>query len=227
MKGLLTPILLGAAFCVVIAVVPAIAVEGVIIDWGPLGYGVETDYNPELRISNPGSELTVRALIDRFFDPFLDLEADVLNEYTIVLEGLVSLGSQDYGTIIVTDYGSGTFSIFQDPAMNYDFADPGTFTDGTLILSGPITGFVVTNINVGGGVWAGSYLSDFEFTGPLSGPLYSRVEACYGANNGGWTTSGPMPDGYTCIVDGHFSVEDCRGTSTEETQWGSIKRLFR
>lgn len=235
MRGLLRPLIMGVAISLLFFVPQAGAVEGMIFDWAPESYGWETDYDLATHLSANGSQLTVVGVIDQFYDPFLDLDP-ATTEYSFIFSGLVSAGSIDFGGIVQTNYAGGTFEIYADPAMNADFgvnppntASPATFTDGDLILEGFLSNFTIMMF-AGPGGWSGTYSADFEFTGPVGGEYYLRVEACYGTTGGGITddnTLAGFPAGYTYQVDGHFTVDDCRPTGTEESNWGALKQLFR
>ncbi|MFH1279074.1 MAG: hypothetical protein ABIK65_11940 [Candidatus Eisenbacteria bacterium] len=232
MRGLLRPFFLGAVLCSLVAV-PAFAVQGLIMDWAPDSYGWETDYNSVTHMSAAGSQLTVVGKIDVFYDPFLDLDPNT-TEYTFIFKDLISLGSMDLGGIILTSYAGGLFEIWEDPSNNADFGEnppnatsPSTFTDGTLVMEGFLAGFELLGF-VGPGGFSATYSADFEFTGPVGGELYGRVEGCYGTTGGGWTDNTALvPLGYDFVVDGHLTVDDCRPTSTESSNWGSIKGMFR
>ena len=232
MKGLLRPLLLGAVLLLLFVAPQAGAVQGVIMDWAPDSYGWETNYVGHM--SMPGSQLTVVGKIDQFYDPFQDLDP-LVTEYTFIFQDLVSLGSVDLGGIVETHYSGGTFQIYEDPSNNADFGinppnatSPATFTDGTLILEGFLSDFFVFAFQGPGG-YSGTYTANFEFTGPVGGELYTRVDGCYGTTGGGWSDdpSTGIPEGYDFIVDGHLTVDDCRPTGTETSNWGVIKNLFR
>jgi hypothetical protein len=215
---------MGAVLALLCASLAAAEIPGIIWDWGPDAYGTEPGYVNHM--SQPGAVLTIVGLIDHFFDPFLDLDPST-TEYSFIFRDLVSLGSIDFGGIILTSYAGGFFEVYQDPSNNADYANQGTFTDGTLILSGFLANFSVQQFQGPGG-WSGTYQTDFEFTGPAAGGLYDRVEQCYGTTGGGWSDSAPsIPPGYTVQVDGHMTVEHCRPTGTEQSSWGSVKDLFR
>lgn len=224
MKALLRPFWMGAVFACLLAGSAAAEIPGIVWDWAPDAYGTEPGYVNHM--SQAGAVLTIRGVIDRFFDPFLDLDP-AATEYSFVFRDLVSLGSINFGGIILTNYAGGFFEVYEDPSNNADFANPGTFTDGTLVLNGFLDNFYVQQFQGPGG-WSGTYQVDFEFTGPVGGPLYDRVEQCYGTSGGGWSDSAPIiPAGYTVQVDGHMNIEDCRPTSAEEATWGGVKALFR
>jgi len=235
MRGLLKPLCLGAFLSLLVAAPPAVAVEGIIMDWAPECYGWETNYDPVTHTSAAGSQLTIVGKIDHFFEPFLDLDP-VATEYTFIFKDLISDGSYSGGGVVITTYSGGTFEIYEDPTNNFDFGidppnetSPSTFVDGTLILEGTLSGFYVQTSVGPGGYHFGTYLADFEFTGPVGTEIHHRVEGCYGTTGGGWTddAASGIPTGYNFDVDGHLSVEDCRPTGTDESSWGTIKSLFQ
>ena len=235
MKGLLQSVSIVAVLSLALLASPVFAVEGMVFDWGPDCYGWEADYNLATHMSTAGSDLTIVGTIDVWYDPFLGVVDQATNEYTIILKDLVSLGSYESYGYVFTDYSGGTFEIYEDAAKNADFGInpangtvPSTFVDGTLILSGPLAVFNVWG-TTGPGGYAASYTAEFEFTGPGAGPFYSLVEGCYGITGNNWSDDPGLgiPTGYNFIVDGFFSVDDCRIIDTEETNWGGVKQLFR
>jgi hypothetical protein len=231
MKGLLRTFATATVFVLLLAGASAAEIPGMILDWGPYANGWEPGYMNHM--SMPGAQLTIVGEIDRFFDPFLDLDPNT-TEFTFIFRDLVSLGSIDLGGIILTSYAGGFFDIYMDVSNNADFGtyppnavSPSTFIDGQLILSGFLTNFSVQQFQGPGG-WSGTYDAGFEFTGPVGGTYYDRVEQCYGTTGGGWSDSAPgIPLGYTFQVDGHMTVTDCRPTATETTSWGAVKEMFR
>ncbi len=231
MKALLRPLWLGAILVFLSAGFAAADIPGMIWDWGPDAYGWEPGYVNHM--SAPGATLTIVGEIDHFFAPFTDLDPTT-TEFTFIFRDLVSLGSINLGGIIITSYAGGFFDVYMDPSNNADFGtnppsvlSPATFTDGTLILTGFLSNFAVQQFQGPGG-WSGTYLTDFEFTGPVGGAYYDRVEQCYGTTGGGWSDSAPIiPVGYTVQVDGHQNIEDCRPVGTDESSWGEVKTLFR
>ncbi|MFH1681209.1 MAG: hypothetical protein ABIH26_11260 [Candidatus Eisenbacteria bacterium] len=231
MKALLRPLLMGAILAAFFAGAASAEIPGIVWDWAPESYGWEPGYANHM--SQPGAVLTIVGKIDRFFDPFLDLDPDAV-EYTFIFRDVISLGSMDLGGIILTNYAGGFFEVYEDPTNNADFGvnppnlvSPATFTDGTLVLNGFLANFYVQQFQGPGG-WSGTYTVDIEFTGPVGGELYDRVEQCYGTSGGGWSDSAPIiPLGYTVQVDGHMNIEDCHSTGTETSTWGSVKQMFK
>ena len=231
MRALLRTFTVAAMASVLLSAAPAYAADGVVIDWGQYCFGWETAYSGH--ISSPGSQLTIVGKILTFYDPFDDLDP-ATTEYTFIFQDLVSLGTMDYGGVVYeTYYSGGTFEIYEDPTNDYDFGtsppnatSPSTFINGTLVLEGTLANFYVM-MSLGPGGYSGTFTADFDFTGPVGGELYGRVEGCYGALLGNWTDDpGIVLPGYDIHTDGKFDIDDCRPTATDQSSWGSIKGLF-
>src|SRR5262249_43480764 len=96
--------------------------------------------------------------------PFLALDLSS-NEYTIQFFNLWSTGFTDFGNFRIVNYTTGRVRVFEDPisggtsrylncsaspdntpagAPPPNDPSPSTFNDGTLILGGSVTGFVIT-----------------------------------------------------------------------------------
>ncbi len=207
--------------------------QQVLLDWGPNCFGWETDYAGH--ISEPGSVLTILGRIDAFYDPldFLDPET---NEYTFVFDSLLSLGTVEIGGIIFeTEYDGGWFRIYEDTTPDFEFGidppnatAPASFTDGELIMEGPLANVHVVLVDDGTPPGAtGTLTGDWVITG---GSLSYLMEDCYGPLLAAWTDDPavvPIPQGYTCHADGKFDLEDCPGTPVESETWGAVKQLFR
>jgi len=214
---------------------PAAAdIPGQVFDWGPDCYGWEDNYDHGTGMSTPGANLTIVRVIDNFFAP-LDVLDPTTTEYTFIFDGLVSNGTVLNGPARETTYNGGFFRIYEDSPFNFDFGTnppvggPTGFEDGTLILEGFLANFYVQTFPAMAG-FTGTFTCDFEFTGPAAGPIYSLVEGCYGTANGGWSDDlvfTTIPDGYDFVVDGHFTVEECRSIDTDQSSWGGVKNLFR
>jgi hypothetical protein len=220
------------AAIVIFLAVPATA-QQVLLDWGPNCFGWETDYADH--ISGAGSELTILGRIDAFYAPLDFLDPDVM-EYTFVFDGLISQGTEVIGGIIFeTDYEGGTFRIYEDATPDFEFGTnppndtaPSTFTDGVLILEGPLSNFHVFLIDDGTPPGAsGTLTANWSVSG---GSLFDLMGCCYGPILAAWTDDpdvAPIPEGYTCHADGKFDLEDCPGGSdAQPNTWGWIKGLF-
>jgi hypothetical protein len=168
--------------------------------------------------------------------PFLfgPLTSDTnLNEYTVVMSGLVSTGFTPIGSHRFITYTSGTITIYRDAKLGGTTADYGTnppspgvtpdsFTDGEPILVGTLTNFqfVLNTTNGTGGfeavftVTGGTQLGNF--------PLNQRA---------GWTFSGSsgnalnIPEGYAHQIDGQTFLNE--PVSARRTSWGRLKAAYR
>jgi hypothetical protein len=183
-------------------------------------------------VSTAGNGLNVVGLVQSFCSPFLDLNALMpASEFTVVYTGLTSLGTtHPLSSVWTTNYGSGTFAIYQDTPPNAPTtaagmpapgaSPPSSYTDGTLILSGTITGFNITANSVNA-----SYVGTFTFTG---GSLYSRVAGTGGINgNGNVCISGCLPPvgGYSGQLTG--KIDNPGITAAAGSTWGALKILYR
>lgn len=197
--------------------------------------------------SNAGSQLTVVGLMTLFCAP---LNGNVPNlpttEYTFVWSGMSAAAATTEAVYIVngkkwdTDYTNGSFYIYQDSPADAPLATtpmpinppnatvPVNFADGTLILSGTLSGLhttVTRSNNTSTAIWGGSFNGNYQFTG---GTQYGLV-AGSGLNgvNGNWCgkyPSGCTPTGYTAHPNGKF---DYAVTEVKSTTWGTIKQLYR
>jgi len=197
--------------------------------------------------SNAGSQLTVVGLMTLFCAP---LNGDVPNlpttEYSFVWSGLSATAATTEATYIVngkkwdTDYSSGNFYIYEDSPADAPRATtpmpinppnatvPVNFADGTLILTGTLSGLhtiVTRSNNTSSAIWGGSFSGNYQFTG---GTQYGLVAGSgLNAVNGNWCgkyPSGCAPTGYTAHPNGKF---DYAVTPARSTTWGTIKQLYR
>ena len=189
-------------------------------------------------VSAAGNVLTIVGLVQSFCAPFLDLNALMpASEFTVVYTGLTSLGTtHPLASFWNTNYGSGTFQIWQGTPPNAptsaaampalpSVSIPGVYQDGTLILSGTITGFNIGVSQSGTNPASGSYRGDFTFTG---GSLYSRVASTPSVvGQGLLCVSGCLPSagGYSGQVDG--KIDTPPPTAALGSTWGALKMLYR
>lgn len=234
-------------FCIGLSLVLVTAFAGTatagtdfLIDWGDEGKVDAASYTLATHNHGLGDLFTLHGVTSEALqaDPFngvLDfLETGVNgNEYTFELTA-TSLGTIDLGGIFYTVYGPGVFSVYEDAAANWDFANPSTFTDGTLMIEGTTNG-MTTTINdflpCPPGVF-GDWHTDLVYG--QGGTLGSLVAGCVGTIDATYTDSPcngnvTIPAGYTHHSNGNFSIEDnCGGaTATEESSWSGVKGLFR
>lgn len=231
-------VLLGIAGLAVALVAPLSAHAACVapISWG-VTYATETIYASN--ISGPGSQLTIRGLIDCFNAPFADLDPTT-KQYTVVIQGLVSGGTvvtplgggfTEYKTVYS---GPGTFAYYEDTTTPADPANPPTYSDGTVILSGVVPHLTV-DFTLGP---TGSYVSGNFDTGPMGsgaqftgGTLFDRVSnfgvGCPLRDTGGWNVSpNAHPAGYTAEVAGKTDI-DCTPTAGKTQTWGLTKAIYR
>jgi hypothetical protein len=204
------------------------------ISWG-VTYATETSYAAPNSL--PGSVLTIRGLIDCFNAPFSDLDPTT-KQYTVVISNLISGGTvaTPLGggfTNYQTHYTGGSFAYYEDTTTPADPANPPTYSDGTIILSGVLNGLTV-NFTLGP---TGAYVSGNFDTGPMGsgaqftgGTLFDRVssfgQGCPLRDTGGWNVSpNAHPAGYTAEVAGKTDI-DCQPTATETGTWGKLKSTY-
>lgn len=165
---------------------------------------------------------------------FAPLVSDTsLYEYTYVINGLTSLNVTPIGPdFIVVDYGSGTFTLYEDSRGSGTAATfgvnppnataPGTFNDGTAILVGTLSSFqIVYNVSSG----SGSFEGNLTFNG---GTQLGNLPI---TQRDGWTFAGlsgnstEVPTGYAHQVDGQVFLN--KPTLTQKSSWGSLKSRYR
>ncbi|MEP7027202.1 MAG: hypothetical protein ABI960_01280 [Candidatus Eisenbacteria bacterium] len=155
------------------------------------------------------------------------------NEYTYQFKDLTALATDSAPPYLFVFYSNGRFRIFEDPKTSGTAADygvnppnataPPTFTDGTLMLGGAVSNFVLTldltNNN-------GSFNGDITFDeGTQQGsipPAQLNGWTFAGLTSGGGTGT---PTGYTHQVDGEIRVPGA--TPAYGTSWGKVKNLYR
>ena len=155
------------------------------------------------------------------------------NEYTYYIHGLMQTNRQTFGAFIVIDYTPGRLDVFEDSktlGTPHDFGTnppsalaPGTFTDGTLFISGALTNFrfVFNTVNQ-----TGSYEADFEAD---AGSQLGNIPA---TDRKGWTFAGAtgnstqIPEGYYHQIDGQVFLNNTP-VRAQRTSWGGVKGLYR
>jgi hypothetical protein len=112
-----------------------------------------------------------------------------LNQYTLVVDGTL-----DHTTGIAQYYSPATVQIWADPIAGgtpADYANPSTFTDGTLILGGTFDGFLIRNTFL---PTLGNFIGRIDWqNGSQLGQLVTPQDWPFG---GGWSRSVAfIPDG--------------------------------
>lgn len=206
------------------------AIPGPSFDWDPAFF-----YMPGATFNNmpAGQEMHVVGIISAFGPPFEDLNAMIgPNEYTFHAHGLISLGTGG-GPFYTTNFVGGSIEIYEDTSPDASFDPnppnagvPGDFQDGTPILTGNFTSFVVQTNSITT-FMTGNAEGTIQWTG---GTLYERMlqngEPCPGLFTGGLTWYPPvMIPGYLFRHDGKID-HNCAVPARSST-WGQIKQLYR
>ncbi len=225
-----------AAALVALAVVPTAHAAGPAIDWDP-AYGWQAGATPtNLPL---GGEFKMVGVISGFDVPLQELNAlDPTKEYTFYVHGLISGGTVASGppttTFYETNFAGGTIEVYEDLSPDASFDPnpvnagvPADFIDGTMILSGSFTRFVVQSNNFT--VYkVGNIEGDLTWTGGTLLDRFRRIggQLCPGLFTGGstWNTS-VVPAGYLFRHDGKIDLQ-CP-TPTQGSTWGRIKSLYR
>lgn len=211
-------------------VATAVFAAGPPIDWDP-AYGYMAGATPTNLPA--GGEFRMVGIVSAFDVPFQGLNAqDPTREYTFVLKGLVSQGTVAIGppatTFYETHFNGGTFELYEDLTPESAFTPfppvEANFTDGTLLLTGSFTSFVVQSNNFTA-LQTGNIEGALNWTG---GPLLPLASAnnCTGLFTGGMTwRSTVVPAGYLYRHDGKMDLQ-CPTSATSGT-WGRLKSLYR
>ena len=168
----------------------------------------------------------------------------VNNQNTFQFSNLWSTGFNDFGPFRFISYSPGRVRVFEDPigggtAGDFNgsaFADddcaagaappndtaPSTFIDGTLLLGGVVSGFVISwDFGSNTGSFSGNVSFD-EGTKLGNVPPLVASYTFAGLTSGVATCTYP---GYDHQVSGEIRIE--RQTSTKHSTWGNLKALYR
>jgi hypothetical protein len=213
---------------------PALA-AGPAIDWDP-AYFWEPGATPSNSVA--GSEMKIVGVVSAFGAPLSFLDAnDPTKDYTFYIRGLISNGTTTVGApglqFYTTTYSNGVIELYEGTPRDAAFDPnppsatvPSTFTNGTLILSGVVSGFY-TQTNDFTSFMTGNAEGSVSWTG---GTLFSVVSPggspCPSLFTGGATWYPPvMIPGYLFRHDGKIDI-DCP-TPAGRSTWGRIKSLYR
>jgi hypothetical protein len=189
------------------------------------GYSTHPTSAPGVFAAN--EPFTARVILDTTQEnPWYPWDSD--NEYTAVLnaEVLFYLGGFNQA---VSFKPAGSVSIYEDTTPDANFANAGSFTDGTLILVGQVNNMAGNRINITGLPWAVS--GEITLTG---GAGYGNLIACHAGlimnDFIAWQlpNGAPLPGipaGYKESYDVEWKCEDT--VSTEKSSWGNVKGLYR
>ena len=121
---------------------PAFAGEIILMDY--TGYGYEDGGLPS---SNPGDVLVITA-VAQSYDPMFNV-APGTQEVTIYIYDLASTGEFVSGADTYISYAGGKIEIYEDTNLDHDWgtlppnAQLPTFTNGSLLLEGDFTDFIL------------------------------------------------------------------------------------
>lgn len=210
-------------------------IAGPAIDWDPAYF-----WEPGATFSNsiPGNQMQIVGTISAFGPPLQFLNAnDPTKDYTFYVSGLISNGTTTIGApgsqFYLTTYNGGTISIYEGTPRDAVFDPnppnanvPSTFTNGTLLLTGTISGFY-TQTNDFTAFNTGNAEGTITWTGGTLFPYVSHSgEPCPSLFTGGATWYPPvMIAGYLFRHDGKIDV-DCP-SPTKSSTWGRVKSLYR
>jgi hypothetical protein len=141
-----------------------------------------------------------------------------LNQYTLVVTGTLASSAG-----IAQQYNPASVSMYEDPiggGTAADYAVPGTFTDGTLILGGSFNGNLTRNTFTPN---LGNYVGKIDFS---SGSLLALLPTPNGwPFGGGWSrTISGIPPGYQENWDGKI---DLAAVGVQQKTWSGVKGLFK
>lgn len=181
-------------------------------------------------ISNASAVASAYGVINDWNGPFAALPF-AGHEYTIVFSGLTSGGTAATcgGPLCTfhTAYTGGSFAIYDDvgPATPASWCSFGSFTDGTVLLSGTFNSFFINGSNFS---TVGNFEGDFTFTGGTLVGLVTNPGT--GLFTGGTDRrSSLLPTGctfsYAQLIDGKGDLNP--PVPTEPSSWSNLKALYR
>jgi hypothetical protein len=216
------------------------------VDFAP-GYGFEGVRAPGDHTSTAGEELEAIGFIGVFNTPldFLDAVGSA-EEFTFVVKDLISLGTTTVGsgmfTTYTTYYSGGVFEIYRDASKDAstnpngtgyygdpsddNYANPGTFANGELILTGTLSNFGTKTF----GFQAGGDILDAAVT--ITGGTYASLfSGCANVTLAGTFSVSAGFVSPTATAAGAFSLVDLElfadcPTPVEPSTWGRIKNQF-
>ena len=187
-----------------------------------MGWGWETGGFPT---SEPGDELHFLG-VTSYLDPEFEIDLGV-DELTLHVHGLISMGEIDLGFMKRINYPGGYLELYQDSAKNADWGTyppnatgPGTFADGELYFAGEFTEFHINYRTDGSGSFSG-YLNGLSGT-MIEGGCSECVYTWGGAF--GRESSSQVLDGYDLQMDGVLEIDGA--VASEPVSWDSVKALF-
>jgi hypothetical protein len=213
-------LLLFLVVSLVMAATPAAAGQIALMDY--TGFGWEDGGVP---VSNPGDVLVITA-VAQSFDPRFNV-APTTQEVTIYIYNLVSTGEFPAGTETVIAYTGGNIEIYEDPVLDHDWGtfppnpEVSTFTNGSLLLEGAFTDFVLIISANGAGVYEGN----IDGVGGTAAAICDGLADCAYTFGGAFSREiAQVPDGYDLQIDGTLEVD--AAVPATPTSFGAVKALF-
>jgi len=199
---------------------PAFAGEIILMDY--TGYGYEDGGLPS---SNPGDVLVITA-VAQSYDPMFNV-APGTQEVTIYIYDLASTGEFVSGADTYISYAGGKIEIYEDTNLDHDWGTfpPNvqlpTFTNGSLLLEGDFTDFILVLSADGNGVYEGT----IDGVGGTSAAICDGLPDCAYTFGGAFHRDiAPVPDGYDLQIDGTLEVD--AAVPATPTSFGAVKALF-
>jgi hypothetical protein len=185
------------------------------------GYADHDGIGPGVYAS--GTTYVARLILDDYNEapwyPF-----DPGKEYTAVMTVVVDTFTDNGGYYMITDFEVGLVEVYEDVTTSADYAAPGTFTDGTLILVGQTNNMIAQGAIMPGMPFAVSGV--VVFTG---GSGYGNLLGCapggLAMNDFIQTSIITPPTGYEETYDAEWKCTQVTGT--DASTWGNIKGLYR
>jgi hypothetical protein len=151
-------------------------------------------------------------------------------EYTVVLDVVVDTytvipnGLGPGIDIWIADFEPASVDIYEDDTTPADYANPGTFTDGTLVLSGQANNMIATRADIFGLPY--DVTGVVVFTGGAGfGNLLGCAPSGLSMNDFIDFQIATPPAGYEENYDAEWKCLET--TSVDQSTWGNIKGLYR
>jgi len=170
-----------------------------------------------------GESYTVRGILDDVQpDPWYGFLAD--HEYTVVIVTSVIDVFESPPMVLNVEFGPVTVQIYEDDTTPANYASPGTFIDGTLLLSGSISGMMGQRPNFDGFNWDVVGTVNFTSGAGIEGLL---CDLPMGMNDFIAYQTPPIypPTGYEEAYNIDWFCEATTGV--DESSWGRMKSLYR
>jgi hypothetical protein len=170
-----------------------------------------------------GNDYTAYATLDAVQpDPWYAFLAG--QEYTVVITTTVTAAYENPAMILNVEFADAVVEIYEDNTTPADYANPGTFTDGVLVLSGIASNMAGQRPNFSGFNWDVTGSVSFDGGAGLGGLL---CEGPIGMNDFIAFQQPPInpPNGYREAYNVDWFCEGT--TSVEQSTWGRMKGLYR